>query len=224
MTDQQPEPTGAAGQAIQMAAERDRGDTIDQIAKRHAVSHATVTRRLALARQLAAGGRAPVTGPDVHVSEEATTAAMWGLWVAGRTQQQIADQYRLSQPAVSERLSRYRRTLPDTERELIFRREYDFLERLRADVMAIADDDPPPLVSQGRIIRDEAGAPVADRSLQLAAIDRALKTVDRMAKMFGLDAPARSEIHVEAVSDAARQAAERARAFLEGSAAGEGEK
>lgn len=65
-------------------------------------------------------------------------------------------------------------------------------------------------VADGRIVKDD-GTPVTDHRPVLMAIDRLLKIQERRARLQGLDAPTKQQIHVltEDVVDAAlREAAE----------------
>lgn len=203
--------TDRTTQARAMLTAHESGATLEAIAAEHGVSTRTVRRRLA---DLKAAPAMKPDGPDVHVSEEARTGDMWRRSVEGWTQTQIGEHYGISQPAVSERLSRYRRALPETPRETVFQRELDRLDALMRPLLDLVNGRPPPAYSNGRAMKDENGELVPDYSVMLSAVDRVVKVQDRLAKMLGLDAPARAEVHVEAVTDAARQAAERAKAFL----------
>lgn len=53
-----------------------------------------------------------------------------------------------------------------------------------------------PVVSQGRIVRDEDGRPLEDDGFQLACHDRLLKVAERRAKLLGMTAPSRARIEV----------------------------
>lgn len=50
------------------------------------------------------------------------------------------------------------------------------------------------VVSDGRIVRDEDGAPIRDPEMVLKALDRLIKIQERRAKLLGIDAPKRSEV------------------------------
>lgn len=50
------------------------------------------------------------------------------------------------------------------------------------------------VISQGKIIRDETGVPLDDDRFVLEVVDRILKIKERRAKLWGLDAPTRSEV------------------------------
>lgn len=50
------------------------------------------------------------------------------------------------------------------------------------------------VISQGKIVRDDNGDPVDDDRFVLEVVDRILKIKERRAKLWGLDAPSRSEV------------------------------
>lgn len=114
-------------------------------------------------------------------STESDTAQMWALWVRGVTQQQIADRFGITQPAVCLRLKKYRRDLPETEREMIFRRELDLLDDLRRQTLVIFNDT------------------TLDPTVRLGAADRVMKGMERLAKMMGLDSPDKVDMEVSSI-------------------------
>lgn len=50
------------------------------------------------------------------------------------------------------------------------------------------------VISQGKIVRDDNGDPLDDDRFVLEVLDRILKVKERRAKLWGLDAPTRSEV------------------------------
>lgn len=88
-----------------------------------------------------------------------------------------------------------------------------------------------PLVSNGRVIRDDSGQPMLDDMPKLAAIDRLLRIQDRRAKLMGLDAQVKVDLRVsdgvdrdiERFAAEAGLMAELAAAAEVGAAGGDGE-
>lgn len=203
-----------AEQAAAMAEQRAAGRTYQQIADHHGVSVATVARRL---RSADASIKSDGSGP---APAEAKAAEMWQLWLAGHTQTEIADLYGITQSSVSERLTRYRQRLPETDRDDHLQRCLDQLDQMQRPLLDLVTGTPPPAYSNGRAMKDADDNLVPDRSLQIQAVKALLATQDRLAKFLGLDAPAKTEVAItEQVTEAARAAAERAKAYLAGGAA-----
>lgn len=205
-------------QAKVMADQHAEGWSIERIAAEHDVSVATVRRRLG-GKGRYRDQRRPKSppSPGTDISFESDTAAMWADWVGGMRQWEIAEKHGITQQTVSERLTRYRQNLPETERETILRRELDLLDEMRAKLLAIVDSPSPPLFSNGRAVKDAEGDLVPDHGPQMQAIDRVLRNQERLAKYMGLDAPARAEVlHVEQATEAAKAEADAAVAFLNG--------
>jgi hypothetical protein len=50
------------------------------------------------------------------------------------------------------------------------------------------------IINQGKVIRDDNGEPMDDDRFTLEVVDRILKIKERRAKLWGLDAPTRSEV------------------------------
>jgi hypothetical protein len=70
------------------------------------------------------------------------------------------------------------------------------LEAMYDRVLDILEEDQP-LVSHGRIVKDDTGTPLIDQELKLKAIDRALKARESFRKLLGLDAPSRVSVEAE---------------------------
>lgn len=50
------------------------------------------------------------------------------------------------------------------------------------------------IINQGKVIRDDDGEPMDDDRFTLEVVDRILKIKERRSKLWGLDAPTRSEV------------------------------
>lgn len=210
-------------QAAQMAEQKAQGWTLKQIAAHHDVSLTTVTRRLnpAVPRRGKKSKKpkaAQTYGP--RLSNASDTATIWREWVEGKSQYEIAAERGVDQSSISERLRRFRRNLPEPERETILRRELDLLDKVRGPLIELIIGPPPPAYSNGRAMKDADGNPVPDWPVIISAVTGVLRTQERMAKFLGLDAPAKAEVDVSVqVTEAQRAEAAAAAAFL----AGEGE-
>lgn len=70
------------------------------------------------------------------------------------------------------------------------------LEAMYDKVLDILETDQP-LVSHGRIVKDDSGQPLIDEELKLKAVDRALRARESFRKLLGLDAPSRVSVEAE---------------------------
>ena len=129
---------------------------------------------------------------------------IFALALSGHTQAAIGRRFNLGQSTVSQINEDVRATLPKRTREQIAADELAFLQHLRTEAMEIVHGKPVPLYSAGRPVLDEAGGMVQDHSGRFAAMDRAIKLHERVARLCGLDSPQRQQIEV---SNAAQQAA-----------------
>lgn len=157
--------TTTTDSTTRMREQRAGGMSLAAIAAEHGVSVSTVRRRTT---GVSPRRRRPPPGPKE--SKVADTGEMWRLWVSGVTQSDLAKRYDLAQATVSERLAIWRKNLPETERETVFRRELDLLDDLRRRQLRIAYNE-----------RE-------DTAVRLAAMRDALKGSERLAKMLGFDA------------------------------------
>lgn len=154
---------------------------------------------------------------------------MWGSYVKGFTQQQIADEHGVSQSHVSERLKLVRAQIPAEEREQVRRRHLDGISALSRELWALVEAGPHPAYSNGRRMTmpneldpdnpDAPGDQVWDHSARMAAMDRIGKLMEREAKLLGLDAPTQQEI--SATVDTAPSIVARIEAAKEAAAAKE---
>jgi DNA-binding CsgD family transcriptional regulator len=152
----------------QMRQERSAGASPAELAVKYHRSVSTI-RRLCRGITPPRGGGST---PGRHRVENVETVEMWRLWVSGVSQAQIGERYGMSQPAVSERLTRYAANLPTSTREALFARELALLDELRQREMAIFTNQSLPAKTR------------------LEAADRVLRGMERLAKMTGLDATA----------------------------------
>ena len=127
---------------------------------------------------------------------EGRNGAIWKAYVSGATQEAIAAEHGISQAQVSRVLSEVRESIPPTERATAVLRELDFVDQMRRAALDVFDLPPKPAYSNGRMMVDENGLPIPDHSARLAAFDRAMKAHERLSKLLGLDAAAKSEVSV----------------------------
>jgi len=124
------------------------------------------------------------------------------LRVAGATLEQIAEQlgYADRQSAgkdIDRALAANTGQVADAaaERRPLEAERLDAMERAAWAVLR----RPHTLVSQGRVMKDDAGRPMVDDGPILDAIDRLLKIQARRARLFGLDAPVKVQQEVRHV-------------------------
>ena len=119
----------------------------------------------------------------------------------GMTYQQIGDRLGVSKQTAYEG---FRRALKDIVREPTQETidleldRLDLLWRTALTVMAGRHV----MAQNGRIVRDDKGEPIEDPRPHLAAIDRALKVMERRARLLGLDAPTRVDARITDSLDA----------------------
>lgn len=117
--------------------------------------------------------------------------------MSGVRQEDIAEQFGLSQPRVSEIICNARARVRPDDRQALIEREMAFLDELRREAMEIAGQKPAPVTAgkDGEVVTDpETGEVVRDHSGRLAAMARAQATSADLRKLLGLDAPARTEV------------------------------
>lgn len=127
---------------------------------------------------------------------------IWRAYCGGATQEAIARRFKISQPTVHRAIQRVRDSIPAEDKEALVKREIAFLDRMRDEMIADFEAALPPAFDQkGNALRDpETGKYVRDSSVRFAAFDRALRSAERLAKLLGLDAPARVETASQSVS------------------------
>lgn len=136
--------------------------------------------------------------------QERLTDRDWAMWTAycrGTTQQQIADKYKVSQSAVSQRLKMVRESIPDEAKQQVVRRHLDVFADLVSELYPLVKADPVPAYSNGRRMTqpdpddpDGDEVPVWDHSGRIAAMKELRAVLEREAKLTGADAPSQAEI------------------------------
>lgn len=127
---------------------------------------------------------------------------IWRLYCAGHTQEALGRRFGLDQANISRTIKKVRDSIPDEGKQEIVKREVAFLDAIRAQLMADFEAPLPPAFNQaGRPLVDpETGEIVRDKASRYAALDRALKSVERYARLLGLDQPAKVEAEVTTVT------------------------
>jgi transcriptional regulator with XRE-family HTH domain len=142
----------------------------------------------------------PATGPE-------RDAEIWRRYSRGERQHQIAKSLGVSQQQISEAVNRHRLTIPAETREQLVQTELDYHWNLRAEIDAIRQLKPGPVVAgkDGRPVHDpETGEVVWDYTAHLTAARTALQVSQHIARLGGLEAPTR--IDVTATEEAAARA------------------
>lgn len=153
---------------------------------------------------------------------EGRTGEVWRLYVAGWTQQAIAEKYEIHQTRVSQIIAGVRALIPETDRTALIQRELEFLDTNRAMLMELAVADLPPAFNKdGDILYDDKGNPVRDITGRVTAIKAGLDVQQQMRKLLGLDQPLKidatvSEAAVLRATELAAEAAARMVAEEEG--------
>jgi DNA-binding CsgD family transcriptional regulator len=126
-------------------------------------------------------------------------AEMWNLYVNGLTQVQIAKHFGITQPAVSQHLSKASRELPAQDIELHRAMVLDELDRLKRVANGIMTRRHI-VVSGGKVVKVESDSgtmvPLQDDGPVLAAIKVLDQLMDRRCKILGLYAP--TKVNIEA--------------------------
>lgn len=136
---------------------------------------------------------------------EGRNGDIWKAYISGSTQEAIAEKHGITRERVSQILSQVRASIPEVDKEQLFQRELDFLDDLRQMMREQVSAPLPPAFNQrGMILTDEHGHVVRDESGRMAAVDRAIKLHERIAKMTGLEAPVKADL---TVTEAAKEAA-----------------
>lgn len=126
---------------------------------------------------------------------------MWRSYVKGATQREIAQQHKISQSAVSQRLKAVREAIPEEDRAQVLRRHLDSISAMTSELWQLVDSEPAPAYSNGRRMTmpgvddpDEPGEQVWDHSGRLAAMDRLTKMLEREAKLLGIDSAEKVDV------------------------------
>jgi len=136
--------------------------------------------------------------------------SVWHAYVfMGRTQEDIADQFGISQQRVGQIVKQVQAEMPAEALDDVKRHHLESLRMVHGMLADIAVAELPPAYSNGRPIVDEDGVIVRDAGPRMAALDRIIKVEDRLAKLLGLDAPVKADV---TVNEQARQVAQDAAA------------
>lgn len=117
--------------------------------------------------------------------------------LAGKTLQQTADAMGVSVSSARRYTRAEAHTVETTAREEYRQQQIDQLQVMRAECLEILESGAP-MVSHGRLIKDDEGNPLVDLELKLKTQDRLLKVMERLTKLLGLDEPTRTEAAVTA--------------------------
>jgi transcriptional regulator with XRE-family HTH domain len=152
---------------------------------------------------------------------EGRNGEIWARHVAGWTQERIADEYDISQQRVSRIISEIRNSIPEEERKHLIALSAERLDRALAaafDVLGrehyvvnggcivheiveyARDDDGNYLLDKDERPKAAKLAKLIDDGPTLAAIDRIAKLDTEYRKLFGLDAPTKTEHSGEIVT------------------------
>jgi hypothetical protein len=131
---------------------------------------------------------------------------MWDLYVRGMSQARIGDQYGITQQAVSERLRRYRASIP--EEDLVQRRRahLDGALAATAELWALAHREGAPVAvgKDGVPMRDPvSGEWVRDYSARVNALKELRAWQERESKLLGLDAATKLDVSATVVQTSA---------------------
>lgn len=126
---------------------------------------------------------------------------IWQRYTDGQTQEQIADDYGLTQATVSRIIASVRDDVPIEERRARQRRQLADLDHMRRQALELVDADPIPAFSQGRPIFMADGTAAEDHTGRVRAMDLVVKLQEREAKGLGLDAATRISVEAEQVAD-----------------------
>ena len=140
-----------------------------------------------------------------HLAQRNNT--IWSLYMAGATPRKLAETFNLSPKTINSLIDIRRKSLPQETVDDLRDRSLSFLNSLGSDVMAIFHKPAPPVVDRrGEPIYDpETGEMARDYSAQLQAALVALRVLERIHRMVGIDAP-KVQVHVEATQAAIEQA------------------
>lgn len=133
---------------------------------------------------------------------------IWSLYLSGATPRKLADAFALSVHTIHHIVDARRSTLPQETVDEIRTRSLTYLNDLGSEVMAIFHK-PAPVITSGKdgdIVYDpDTGEAVRDYGTQLQAALVALRILERIHKVVGVDAP-QVKVHLEA-SEAAKEQA-----------------
>jgi transcriptional regulator with XRE-family HTH domain len=124
------------------------------------------------------------TGPRL----EGRNGAIWNHYLAGWTQERIAEQHGITQSRVSQIIQEVRESIPEEKRDHLITTEVDRLDRALAEAAAVLERDHY-IVNSGRLVEGPDGTLLLDDGPKLAAVDRILKVSAERRRLLGLDEP-----------------------------------
>lgn len=133
-----------------------------------------------------------------RAADRILTKQMWSLWVAGETHREIGERYGIATSRVSDRLARYRRSLPEPTPDELLRREVEVVAVLRSLIGEVLATPAPPLYSHGRPVVDEQGRQAVDHGPRLRAVEAAVQVHDRVVRLHGLAVAETNELEASA--------------------------
>lgn len=136
-------------------------------------------------------------GPRPGRELEGRNGLIWrGATIYRRTQDDLAQEYGLSQQRVSEILAAVRASIPDHDKDLMRLESIELYADLTLRAMEIVDLVPAPVFvgKDGSIAYDDNGRVVRDYSGRLRAMETAAKMDAERRKLMGIDAAEKSEV------------------------------
>jgi DNA-binding CsgD family transcriptional regulator len=127
-------------------------------------------------------------------------ADIWTMRAAGHSVQEIAESQELSISTVRNSLTRVAEQYKVESAAEIIKMELDRLDIMLVHAMDALEGEYVAW-SNGRMMRDDDDQPVPDVGPTMKAIDTILKIMDRRSKYLGLDAPSKSEQHINVHQD-----------------------
>lgn len=111
-------------------------------------------------------------------------------------QTKIAEHLGISQPTVSNLLTRIKAEMPPIDKERMLAESVELINYTREKLIAIVEMQAAPVFvgKDGDIARDENGAVVRDYSAHMAALKLALTADDTLARRLGLDSPTKTDV------------------------------
>ncbi len=124
-------------------------------------------------------------------------AEIYKKYIIGCSQRSLAEEYGLAQQRIAQIIAAQREKNDPQERADQAQRSFEFLNDLRQQAYEIAQLVPAPVAvgKDGNVLYDPvSGQVVRDYSGRLNAAETAAKMDDRLRRLLGTDAPARSQV------------------------------
>jgi transcriptional regulator with XRE-family HTH domain len=148
-------------------------------------------QRYADSRRDRDGGAPQVTRLDGR------NGAIWRQYtIYRRTQEEIAEEFGISQTSVSQIIAEIRAGIPKHDLDAMRQESLELYRELTRRALEIVDLVPAPVYvgKDGAIAYDDQGKVVRDYSGRLRAIETAAKMEDHTRKLMGLDAATKQEV------------------------------